>query len=263
MLPPPLSYVGQGLRVVLWEACEKSICLLLVTYCLHTIRLARDRKWGVLRGGRSLHIYFPARLLAVPTGVTSSSSPGRVLGFWRCLGPRRASSQSVSVLHLPLRHPWLLREGCPSSVLLRHTPLCSLSGELGVGRASGVKGKWGIWQVRASPKFSGGAGGGQRRLGPCVPAQSPQVAHFGAVHAVSTGNRADSWAGQGRVGQGCPWRSPWSLVPPLPGLQPPSPASCSGSPLCWGNLKPEWDPCWVDKWAHRLMPTRLTFALEQ
>lgn len=66
---------------VLWEACEKSICLLLVTYCLHTVRLARDRKSGVLRGGRSLNIYFPARLLAVPTGVTSSSSPGRVLGF--------------------------------------------------------------------------------------------------------------------------------------------------------------------------------------
>lgn len=29
---------------VLWEGCEKSICLLLVTYCLHTIRLARNRK---------------------------------------------------------------------------------------------------------------------------------------------------------------------------------------------------------------------------
>lgn len=72
--------------------------------------------------------------------------PGESAGFLKMLRPQEGliSECLCPAFVLETSLTALREDGCPSCVLLTHTPLCSLSGELGVGGASGVKGKWGI-----------------------------------------------------------------------------------------------------------------------
>lgn len=72
--------------------------------------------------------------------------PGESAGFLKMLRPQEGIiSERLCPAFALETSPTVLREdACPSSALLTHTPLCSLSGELGEGRPSGVKSKRGI-----------------------------------------------------------------------------------------------------------------------
>lgn len=72
--------------------------------------------------------------------------PGESAGFLKMLRPQGGiiSERLCPAFALETSLTVLREDACPSSELPTHTPLCSLSGELGVGGPSGVRSKWGI-----------------------------------------------------------------------------------------------------------------------